>query len=459
MLKKILLFLSFCFFFANSNNILAESNWDITVSPTDSTIKLSWNEVGYEYEIYLEDYKQDVLIWEGKENKHTINNLEPDHIYKYKIVAYNEKKEIIDFVRVNTATNKIVSFNKGAFSTLNNVTGNQKSNEEVKESILNDATVEAVIGKDEVKFTWGNLPNDYDTYEVYKNAELVGQVSAGEYIDKNIEPGKEYSYEFRGYKKLSEKEISELKEKAEEENVKFNSKQEKELSKKPYSIGYNIKTLEDNLEDNIKKNEVELDMNINPFSAGISPAIEYRPGYILIYKTFIPMNRAPNPISKVSKYKTFHGDGRVYPNFFSDQYRTKSTVAVIFGPKTRFLHLEKDVSRTYGYDAKGKQNGSAKEPNTGMKLTNTKTGSDWASYTYKHAVKIPLIVSPPIDYDYTAKIYKNGSYRIEGYHDTAPSHELHIGTYPGDSRALVFFDKHRNFFDLFGIGINYVVYG
>lgn len=78
---------------------------DIHIKPSTQSINISWNDVGDSYTIYSVKKDEKTHLWSGRETKFQHKNLEPDHIMKYKVVAFKRGKKI-DEVIIGSSTLK-----------------------------------------------------------------------------------------------------------------------------------------------------------------------------------------------------------------------------------------------------------------------------------------------------------------------------------------------------------------
>ena len=168
-------------------------------------------------------------------------------------------------------------------------------------------------------------------------------------------------------------------------------------------------------------------------------------GYVLRYTTFIPMEYAPNPWCEIScTYKYFGGDDRSF-DFWSNKFRTRSDVYVIWNGSSKYAKLHPQIGLTTGYDENYNLIGSGRAPTSDIHIQNVEYGSDYIYHRMGLASGNPLTTAPDIDAFYYAKVFQDGRGEFYGVHDKAPSHEFYIATYPGDFYAPIHQHTHSGF--------------
>jgi hypothetical protein len=399
---------------------------------TSNTIYISWEETAERYELVHENK----VVWEGKQTHTTLSNLEEKTNYNYFLIAY-ENDKVIDKVEIRTGTTPIKS---------------ERPIEKVKKlrQIISMSEVHAVISDRSIKLFWQDLPNDKNNYELYRDGEKLSDLkNISTFTDHNVTYNETYNYEVRAVKGFEELDRQKLTE---------------QLKKAKRSVK------EDMFYDQLYLVKIVETWDKPLFGAAKANASTYQPGYAFHYVTFIPSPVAEPPakVKVVAPYDYFHGDGRDFGlfkpaslckvgNCMEDRYRTKTIATVVFDGGKPKTDIDSDIGVTEGYDENhnliGKKTDKAK-----IKHTDIDSSSDHAEFRVFHNSNNPLVESwigakainvewsPGVTYEYTAFIWKTGSFHIVGDHDLAPNHEIYVTTYPGDEyvkayeRELVDFD-------------------
>ncbi|SMO61110.1 DUF3238 domain-containing protein [Melghirimyces algeriensis] len=383
-------------------------------------IQLKWENRQF-VEIIMDDKK----IWEGKGKEFSLDKLKPGYRHEVKVVNKNDSGKVNDVVVLYIATPP-----------------NPKEKKIMKEKYKNDAAnvyLNAEVSIDSVKLNWsGHIPDSDGVYDVFRNGKKIGETRTNFFTDTEIKPKQRYRYEILGKKKLHQTKIEEVQLKAKKQGIKIKKEDEPHTYYTDYSVGKYIETLSTNLESEAKIQ---------------SPV--YAPGYMVRYNTFIPNKLVKNPYRRVSKYIDgvyyFGGDNRGF-NFFGS-YRTQTDMIVTFHPEgTRFDSSRRRIGTSTFYNKHKRLLFRDRADNKNIRLDYKHVGSDNVSYRLEHEAEIPYseLTSPAIDYDYDAIIYKNGNLSISGCHDRAPSHEIYIATYPGDTIREIYRHSNQGFKYLFG---------
>jgi len=397
----------------------ARGKLSVDVISATNSITLNMNDLGDTFQIY----HNGKMIWEGKDKSYSIKGLEPDNKYTFEVIALDGEKQVIDFVRVKA-------------DTLPDQEAISKQQSDVKktkpENKMKSTEISAVIGQEQVILKWDKLPDDDNTYELYRNGKFLGKVKGQKYTDTDVKPNQQYTYRVVGYKEIPKKQQEEIIQAAKEKNIRFSDQEKMELSKEPFILVQLIETLGADYKKEIQESNVSIQ------------DCTYTPGYLIRYNTFIPMKKAANPWSTVSSIEWFGGDNRGF-DAWSDKYRTRTEARVRWLCNGTILYTWKKIGWTTGYDAKGNIIKMARAPSKGIKMYNQSITSNKVSFSLDHEVGNPLVASPDISYSYDATIYYSGSFSITGWHDRAPSHEIYFMTFPGDTWSTIHQSSHKGF--------------
>jgi hypothetical protein len=431
MKKTILLLLTCLFTMFLASSLYAQTDYASTLNlkynlTKENDLELNWNNISDKYVIYKNEEK----IWEGQSTSFSTNQLEQDYSYTFTIIAYKDGKEY-QMAEVKIHTYSLPD------STLKGQTDEDSSSN--KESPLKNTYLNAIISNNEVVLELsGEIPDDDKKYEIYKDGNLIGKLEDNKYVDKDITPGKTYTYNIVGKTEISESEKSKIDAFLSEKGIVVSENEKKEMYQKPYEITRVI-TIPDSISGRLKK--------ITELSAS-----SYQYTYVFRYKTFIPLCRVP----ALSMWQgwlldyDFGGDCRGF-DFDSDKYRTKVETPIYFTDGHTILDTNgRFVSPSSIYDSNGNLIETRQADRDGIKYKNISLSADKVSFTLDHGVAVPFGLAPEINYTYDLEIYKNGSFVIEGERDQAPSHELYAYMPNTDAPILTLIQgEHKGFDYLF----------
>jgi hypothetical protein len=400
----------------------ANEKLDIRVESTNNSVDVSFNSVGNTIKVFKDEkiYKQlnvqTGLFKASKKNDVQLSNLGSDTPQRLKIKAYDGDK-IVDEAVIETSTLR-----------------SEEDKKQYKDNPLKDSNLITIIRKNEVKLSWSGVPDDDQTYEVYRDKKIIGEVKGTEYVDNSVTANKKYIYEIIGKTKISEQEKKRKKAKLKQMKVPITKKDEENL----YYVSNTLtKEVTTNGDYTVKSNKQK---TISTSSAS-NTILGY--GHLLRYQIFIPAVKVLNPSLSAYKWPKFTGDTRTGYDWFSNRYRTRADVYILFD-KSKII-IKKDANYTVAYDWFGNVAYKKKANLSNVRLTARSFGSDsggrYAKVGLTHSVFDPLVEpisgAPAVDYYYNAKVYENGAVTALGQHDQAPSHELWMIAYPGDADTKI----------------------
>ena len=376
---------------------------NVKTSISTSSVSLTWEKKGTKYKVY----KDGKPIGDTKENTFLDTKVKPDELYKYLIAAYDGDK-LVDVVRIST---KAKSSND-----------RQSLKQENKDTVP-DMTIESVAGSNYVTLNWPAIPDDDNTYELYRDGTLVAKVSGRQYIDQNVTPNTKYRYSVIGKKKLSEDEISNIKKEVQDKSA-VSDEELRRLEHTFEAIKF-VKTLDSNLLNNLDENHLK---ETNSISLSSTPYFSFR------YGTFIPDYKVPNPFPWGSG-TYFLGNNRSFDKL-STNSKTLQNIDVTFDqPSYSTYNQRTSVDSTTIVDGNNNEvwHGQAVcTPSNGAfdlyLMSPNSYGTDLKQFGAGADCGIPYYdwLSPDITYYYDAWIERDGDWRVQGSHDQAPSHEFYI---------------------------------
>ncbi|QBK14133.1 hypothetical protein AB849_011320 [Thermoactinomyces vulgaris] len=354
-----------------------------------------------------------------------MTNLDSNTPVKLKMRAYDQSNSIIDEIRIETSTLR-----------------SEKDKQDLEDNRLKNSHLITIIRKNQINLNWSGIPDDDNTYEIYKEGTLIDTVKGNEYIDKNPDVKKsEVTYQIVGKKKMSEAEIEKAKKIAKENHIFIPKSKENEIFTETATLTKRVTMKE-------SENNLANDKNVSSNYMGY--------GYLFRYQTFIPLSKAPNPSgTRITKgYKSFAGDNKYKPEWWGDEggkYRTRVDVLARFDTSPAKAYFgTRHANLTVAYNKYGSVAGVARASMDKVYFYKRQSGSDsggrYVQFGYIHQVGNPLAnPGPDIDYQYSAKVYENGVFTAVGYQDRAPSHELWMVNIQGDNDIRVHYSKHEGF--------------
>lgn len=390
MFKKIFS-LSFVFLFslffaisayASDNSLKIEE-----IKTENNSISITWSG---DYESY-NVYKDDNLVYSGKDNSYISNGLESGNTYSYMIEAIDNKGKVEDSLKLQTST--------------------EKPNKDIFEN-LNDLIITTIVKKNEISLDWEDI-DGVTQYEVYKNDNYYITVKDSEFTDNNINPSENYTYSIVAKKLMDQDKIKEINESIEVNNITLTEEEKSQLYYEELNIVKEINNINSHLQNQKDKTQT--------FAVAAAASTKQ---WNLRYTTFLADKWVANP-NPLSKYRWFTGDNRGY-SATASSYRTRADVNICFCSAGSSVGINKYVGKTHGYDSNKKFLGSGTASSKGISLSNVSTGKSKITFKINHAVGNPLVTALNVDYTVNAEFNSNGKYKLSGDHDQAPHHEVYL---------------------------------
>jgi len=424
--------LTFIFLISQTNNSEAAYKvLNLEINLNQNSISLKWDNISEKYAIFIKEGSRYTKLWEGRKTtyNYNIDVAETQKLHEFAIVAFDKN-------------NNIMSVSK-AYSIPSSNTS--------KDSPMKNSVAQYSVSNSHIKITWDKIPST-KSFEIYKNGNLLKTTKKNELIDLDIQPNTNYQYEIRGITKVSEEKKNKKISKLKESKIKIRNEIDEKISYEENALIINVKTLKNNLEDNIdidndysteNNNSFKL-MTANSLYSASSAYNSLTPQYALVVHGWIPKPLVILPAHiQYQPYIAFHGDTRVnpLPPFKKQSYRVHFAINHMFLSDTSYVNIiANKVGQTIGYKLSGEiVKGNADRD---LIIQNMNNNSSFVSYDLDYESGNPLIpYAAPIDYSWTTKIYNDGSYDIIGSHDHTPSISIYIATYPGDSYCNLYFNK------------------
>lgn len=417
----------------------------VAVSEKNS-VRLSWNDVGDNYKIYLiNDEKGDKFVWSGSKKTFTVQNLKSDQPYIYRVEAYVGKKKINEIVmHTSTLKNqqqiaKELKANEKMFSESSKSTTNtSKLNYEMVDSNIN-----TVVGSDHIKIIWSGIPDEDGVYDIYRNGDKIDTVKGDTYVDENINKNEVYQYNVIGRKKLPAEEINKIKKALGQKEKSISKKQEEKLFYEKKVAGTIIRFSTKNAVEFRFDKENQKGKKIDkPSISSMNWPVD--PGYWLRYSAFIPMDKEPNPYCEMlgwCEYEEFSGDNRGF-DLMGTSFRARTDTFITYNVNDSGDITPNDIEfypqtgETIGY-RNGEPVEIGKAAESDMEIRNIEYGDNYVYHRMFMASQNPLLegweypLTPDIDAFYYAKVFQDGRGEFYGVHDQAPSHEFYFVLYWG----------------------------
>jgi hypothetical protein len=403
--------------------------------PQETQIFLQFRAPGSSYDIYLNNQLVGSAI-DGK--PYVIQNLTSATPYAVAIREKGSKEiEITYLYTLREDQNDIDQ----EITMVTQVPTNETSSEE-RDKLFYSSYLHIHVNKHRIILTvHGYVPHDNPILEVYRNDEFLGTMAALSFIDREIKPGEVYHYSVRGSINITQPEM--------EQRKRTLTKRMAALDNETFANETFVNETIDGLAD-LQRDHYQLERS-DVYTIESIQLFDYRKvniqasnangPYYLRYMTFIPYKYVSNPFyvtiynHEPIKTKYFNGNNRGFqatiPIENEYDYKTWAEVKVDFAKKKVGSNVH--VGRTVGYDKNHKRIWSETADYDCMELIG-KDLSKLNRYTwfFYHSCAIPYPTKliggflPDIDYRYYAKVWKSGSWEVQGIHDQTPSHEMYI---------------------------------
>ncbi|MGE7869561.1 DUF3238 domain-containing protein [Bacillus paramycoides] len=434
---------------SNNEKQLNTNGENVDVVSSSDSIHLSWNKrnivVNYKLQ-KLNDDDQWEDIWNGTDTKFTVSDLESSNSYALKLISYDNQGNILNESKINAVTLKTTEDKQQVKKAL---LSPEKANVSMKAANdskilypMTDAYINTVESGGMVKVTWGNVPTDGNSFEVYKNDQYVTTTNKNEFIEpqrsvvqtaavnkaadissKN-DPYRNY-YDVKSFKSVPSEKVEEKVASLKASGINPTEYQKEEL-------GCEEKEISTYVDKAGWATMQKSDQSPSKYMA----ADTFGFGYFFRYQTFIPMAQAEGPYG--SGYKFFEGDVRRRFSFFSDQFRTRLDVKVTWKMKTGGAWVgtpaefssNKETGWTRGVDNNNVPREDKANPDTGLTYKVISATPTQADFIMRVASANPLVKgAPDIDAIAAVTLNRNGSGATSGFHDRAPNHEFYKALY------------------------------
>ncbi|MED1803068.1 DUF3238 domain-containing protein [Brevibacillus porteri] len=402
---------------------------DVKIDSDENQITIKWSEVpdAVAYRVYHGDSE----VYNGTNDSFVHDDLESGKPYNYTLMAVNSDEEVIAKITLGT-------------KTINPKKKTLRSNDSSNDFLVNDVNVATISNGEFIRFDWNNVP-DVEEFEVIKNGTVVDKISESEFSDE-VDGGKEkVVYEFRGKIPVNKQ----------EREIRL-SKIEKNISEQGDA---SLKT-EDLLYDYVSIIKVVDKKKLKSLANLSNNEVD---NVKIRYTTFIGDKYVENPVPYAlrltgedweEEVEYFGGDNRDFAVSHS-RFRTQVNIEADFTDE--LLDIDKDVNKTTMYDKNKNLLSTARASSSGIKLNKNVVNQDEMDFRLNHSVGIPYLedsfefTPPEIDYRMDGEIFReDGSYRFDGWHDGAPSHELYISFDNGPYEEVFTHDLY-DFFYLFEV--------
>lgn len=351
---------------------------------TDTSIYFEWTETGDTCVV-----KRDAnVIYEGTDHSFTDENLEPGEMYTYTIDRLDSSGKKAERIKMQTST--------------------ENHSEDIV-NLLQQRAFTTIVTPSKIALAWGGIEG-VDSYEIYRDGELIDTIKKRQYTDRDIEKDQAYTYWIRAKRPLERSETDFSEEKSFLANIfgfiNIKSSQDKAameefwVTKKLASID---KLLGDSPKTDVSDQNRKWDFR---------------------YTTFLPDDLLQNP-NLLSPNRYFGGDGREFDAEAKD-YRTQVNFTLELRDKESRIEFKKDVGVSIAYDWRKKFRKADVASSNEVQVEKVKEDDRNVNISLTHSVGNPLTTSPNIDYDVSATFYRNGQYDIVGLHDQAPNHEVYL---------------------------------
>ncbi|NUC20234.1 DUF3238 domain-containing protein [Bacillus mycoides] len=446
----------------NEKQLNANSE-NVNVVSSVNKIDLSWNKRNSVSKYKLNKLNDDGKweeIWNGTETQYSVTNLEPSNAYTLKLVSYDSNEKTLNESKINAFTLKDKDAKQQYSQELRSTSKANVSRAAADESTIvypmADAFINTVESSGMAKVTWGNVPTDDNSYEVYRNGQYVTTTNKNEFIDNqksivqkasiNSGPSTEQDpyrtfYDIKSVKQIPSNNVEEKVGALKASGITLTNLQKEELGCEEK----NLSTFVDKPGWSAPTKLAKSDESSVNYALG-SP-IDL--GFTFRYQTFIPESYVDAPAyipDFISDFRTFEGDRRNYFTYFSNSFRTRLDATVTWRHDVNNggyqntpakIVTNKETGLTTGYKNDGTAVNGKANAERDLSLIVRSATSKQAQFIMKTASANPLVPGAPVIDAYAYVIVnRNGSGATAGFHDRAPNHEFYSALYSSAKPAI-----------------------
>ncbi|MBT2581493.1 DUF3238 domain-containing protein [Planococcus sp. ISL-109] len=348
---------------------------------SDSMIHFAWTPTGEVYRVK----KDGETVYTGTQNAFRDEALHSGELFCYSIERQSPGGSWVPAIKLLTGTEK----------------RNPDSINQLEQIVLS-----TIVSENRVSLSWGKIQGITE-YEIFRDGEPQTVTTKTQYTDRDVPEDRELTYWIRGKRPV--------------ERTEGQLTTVKSLAAKAFGIL--------NTESSKEETAMEkfwLTKKIAPlhYLLGKEDSEPPKLKWHVRYLTFLPDDVLKNP-NLTSPNRYFQGDNRGFDPE-SKHYRTQINSILNLNKEQSEFDFDKDVGTSISYDWRRKFRKADVASSDEIKAEISAETEQKTDITITHSVGNPLTTSPNIDYEMSAKFYRNGIFDIVGMHDQAPNHEVYL---------------------------------
>lgn len=348
---------------------------------SDSMIHFAWTAIGEVYRVK----KDGDTVYTGTQHAFRDEGLSPGELFCYSI-----EQQSPDGIWV---------------PALKLLTGTEKRNPDSINQ-LEQIALTTIVSENRVTLAWGAIEG-IEEYEIFRDGELKTVTSKTQYTDRNAPADRELTYWIRGKRPVEETE--------------GRLTTAKSLAAKAFGILNTESSKEETAMEQFWMTKKIAPLNyLLEKEDGEPPKLKWH----VRYSTFLPDDVLKNP-NLTSPNRYFQGDNRGFDPE-SKHYRTRTNSILNLNKEQSEFDFDKDVGTSIAYDWRRKFRKADVASSEDIHAEISAETIQKTDILITHSVGNPLTPSPTIDYEMSAKFYRNGIFDIVGVHDQAPNHEVYL---------------------------------
>ncbi len=351
---------------------------------TDTIIEFKWTPTGDTYNVQ----RDAEIIYSGTNNSFLDAGLEPGELYTYTIERLDAEGNPKERIKMRTATENL--------------------SEECKNPLERTA-VTAIVSASKIALAWSTI-EELHKFEVYRDGQLIGITEKNQFTDYGFSTAAEHTYYVSAKRPLEQSETIFSKGKSFVAHLfgmsHLKSSQE-ETAMEKFGLTFELAS-------------VDYLLSGSPIAHVENQNLKWH----FRYSTFLPDDYLLNP-NLLSFNRYFSGDNRDFDVDAAD-FRSQVNFNVDLKNNDAAFEFKRDVGLSIAYNWRKKFRKADVASADDVYLEKIEEDDRNVAVRLHHCVGNPLTPSPNIDYDVTARFYRDGHYDIVGVHDQAPNHEVYL---------------------------------
>lgn len=359
-----------------------------SVYHTPDAIRLTWRDIGGFYRVF----RADELLYEGTVATFQDGYFQANQLYDYTIERVIDDC-VVDVIRVQTST--------------------YHQKEDV-ENPLQGLVMTTVVSCSKITLFWEAIQG-VSHYAIYRNGVFLETVGNAQYVDRNLVDGESYIYHIQSNRLLAQS----------EESFRMSKSVIAKLLKKVSNTKHKPAIESFTMIKDIRP----INQLLVPVRERTEPKKVNR--WAFRYTTFLRDDVVKNP-NLLSGNVLFQGDNRgFHPE--GARFRTRVDISLHEQRLEMPMVCERRIGETIAYSRFGRVRDIATAGSEGITVKRTDDGKKSTHFWLVHDVKNPLVAAAPgIGYEVQATFEERGAFKLSGFHNQAPHHEVYLAQDGGE---------------------------